>query len=53
VVKGWTIEQFTRTLREGVDPGGHQLDPDLMPWRQFAKGTDDELRAVYEYLRSL
>ena len=52
VVKGWTAEQFVKTLREGVDPSGHQL-AETMPWRQYGKGSDDDLRALYEYLKSL
>lgn len=53
VVKGWTEEQFFRTLREGVDPSGHRLDPSVMPWPQFGRSTDEDLRALFEYLKSL
>ena len=53
VVKAWTGEQFIATLRSGVDPWGHQLDPAVMPWPQFGRATDDDLRALYEYLKSL
>jgi cytochrome c553 len=52
IVKGWTEEQFFRTMREGVDPSGHRLT-DEMPWREYARGTDDDLRALYVYLKSL
>lgn len=52
LVKGWTEEQFFRTLREGVDPSGKRLT-DEMPWREYGRGTDDDLRALYAYLRSL
>ncbi len=51
-VKGWTEEQLLRTLREGVAPSGHRLSDD-MPWREYARGTDDDLRALYAYLKSL
>ncbi len=51
VVQGWTEAQFIRTLREGVDPTGHQL-AETMPWRQFGRGTDDDLRALYAYLQT-
>jgi mono/diheme cytochrome c family protein len=53
VVKGWTEEQFIMALRTGIDPTGHVLDPKLMPWPQFGRATDDDLRAVYAYLTSL
>jgi mono/diheme cytochrome c family protein len=52
VVKGWTEEQFIRSLREGVDPAGKRLT-DEMPWREYGRGTDDDLRALYLYLTSL
>ena len=48
----WSEEQFMRTLRTGVTPGGHQLN-DFMPWKYFGQMTDDELRAVWLYLQSL
>jgi mono/diheme cytochrome c family protein len=53
VVKGWTDEQFIKTLRTGVDPSGHLLDPRVMPWPQFGRATDDDLRALHAYLQSL
>jgi mono/diheme cytochrome c family protein len=52
IVKGWTEEQFVRTIREGVDPSGKRLT-DEMPWREYGRGTDDDLRALYVYLKSL
>lgn len=52
VVKNWTAEQFQQTLRTGTNPAGHQLS-DRMPWRQFGQGTDEDIRALYEYLHSL
>jgi mono/diheme cytochrome c family protein len=53
VVKGWTEDQFIMTLRAGIDPTGHALDPKVMPWPQFGRATDDDLRALYAYLTSL
>jgi mono/diheme cytochrome c family protein len=52
VVKGWTEQQFIRAMREGIDPSGKRLS-DAMPWRQYGRGTDDDLRALYQYLKSL
>ncbi|MBI5876201.1 MAG: cytochrome c [Chloroflexi bacterium] len=52
VVQGWTRDQFFATIRTGKDPGGHQLN-DIMPWRLFSRLDDDELGAVYAYLKSL
>jgi mono/diheme cytochrome c family protein len=52
LIKGWTQEQFIKTIRTGVDPSGHQLKP-TMPWQTYAKMDDIELAAVYEYMRNL
>ena len=52
VVKGWTIDQFTKTLRTGFDPSGHQLST-VMPWKTIGQMDDEELGALYAYLKSL
>lgn len=52
VVQGWTQAQFITTLRTGVDPSGHALQPP-MPWKQYGQLDDTELAAVYRYLQSL
>jgi len=49
----WTEKQFIDTIRTGVTPGGHQLDPNFMPWKDFSLLSDDELKAVWLYLQSL
>ena len=49
----WTEEQFIATLRTGVTPSGHQLDPKFMPWDFYQKFTDDELKAIWLYLQSV
>ncbi len=48
----WTEEQFLRTLRTGVNPRGDTLNP-VMPWRELRRLSDDDLRAIYRYLRSI
>ncbi len=53
VVQGWTREQFIATLRTGKDPGGRALDNAQMPWKEIGLLDDDELGAVYAYLKSL
>ena len=52
-LQGWTEEMFINTLRTGVTPSGHQLDNQYMPWKQSSQMTDDELKAVFLFLRSL
>jgi len=49
----WTEAQFVDTMKTGVTPHGHELDPDLMPWNVFGKMTDNELKAMWMYLQSL
>lgn len=48
----WSEEDFLRTLRTGVNPAGDSLHA-FMPWRQVGRMTDDDLRAIYRYLRTL
>ncbi len=52
VVKGWTQDQFFQTMRTGIDPSGHALQPP-MPWKQVGSMDDVELAALYTYLHSL
>jgi mono/diheme cytochrome c family protein len=49
----WTPAQFIATIRNGVDPGGHALNSDLMPWKQFRNMSDQELTAIHAYLQGL
>lgn len=49
----WSEEQFMSTLRTGVTPAGKALDPEWMPWKVYAKMTDEELVAIRQYLASL
>lgn len=48
----WSEEEFLRTLRTGVNPRGDTLHP-FMPWREYRRMRDDDLRAIYRYLRTL
>ncbi|HET7240284.1 MAG TPA: c-type cytochrome [Gemmatimonadales bacterium] len=48
----WTEADLFRALREGRRPDGTVLDPEKMPWVQSGRMTDDEIRAVWRYLRS-
>ena len=49
----WTEEQFINTIRTGVAPSGHELNPELMPWKDYRLFYDDELKAVWLYLQFL
>ena len=48
----WTEADFVRAMRNGRRPDGSSLDP-FMPWEVFGKMTDDELHALWLYLRSV
>jgi cytochrome c553 len=49
----WKEEDFFRGLREGKRPDGSAIDPIKMPWVRSGLMTDDEMRAVWIYMRSL
>jgi hypothetical protein len=51
---GLPLRDFITTLRTGHnpnDPPGEILQ--VMPWPVYGKKTDQELKAIYEYLRAL
>lgn len=48
----WTEGDFTRALRDGRRPDGSTIDQ-FMPWRAYSQMTDDELLALWRYLRSV
>lgn len=54
-IGSWTEEHFFRAMREGKYkglPNGRDLLPP-MPWHYFAKMTDEDLTAIFVYLKSL
>jgi hypothetical protein len=49
----WTEQDFVDTIRSGRHMGrGRQILPP-MPWFNYAKATDEDLKAIYAYLRSI
>ena len=48
-----TFEQFVKLLRTGHDPDEPGRILQVMPWPIYRQMTDDDLRAVYEYLRAI
>lgn len=49
----WNEEVFMKTLRTGRHWGVSRPILPPMPWKQIGKLTDDDLRAVYAYLRTI
>jgi len=51
-IGGWSEADFVRALRTGINPSGRRLDP-FMPWQQIRRMPDDDLIAIYRYLRTV
>ncbi len=49
---GWSDEQIVRSIRDGVGRDGHPL-LEVMPFRDFRYMSDEDVRAVVAYLRSI
>ncbi len=49
----WSLADFIATMRTGVTPEGRLIEPKYMPWLGYRSMTDDELRSIWQYLRSL
>lgn len=47
-ITGWTEDQFVARFR-----AGRVYEKSHMPWGAFGRMSDDDLRAIYRYLRSL
>jgi len=50
----WTEEQFFRAMRKGLYKGleGNRPLMPPMPWEVYGKMNDDDLRAIFAYLKS-
>lgn len=49
----WTQEMFMRAIREGKHMGQSRPILPPMPWPVYRNFSDDDLRAVYAYLRTI
>jgi mono/diheme cytochrome c family protein len=45
-------DRFVEIMRTGVNSKGRTMDPEHMPWPNFARMTDAELGAIWMYLES-
>ena len=48
----WSEDDFLKTIHTGVDPSGNHLHP-FMPWKENRRMTDDDLRAIARFLRTV
>ena len=52
-IGAWTETQFINTIRNGKHLGNGRPIMPPMPWQFIAQMTDDDLKAIYAFLRSL
>ena len=48
----WTEADFLKAIRTGQKPNGAMMLPP-MPWPAYTHATDEDLKAVWAYLRGL
>ena len=46
----WSEADFTRAMREGMRPDGSPIN-EFMPWREYRRMGDDDVHALWLYLR--
>ncbi len=51
-IGAWSEADFLKAIHTGVTPDAETMNP-FMPWHQLQRMSDDDLRAIYRYLRSL
>ncbi len=49
----WTEEMFVKTIRTGRHMGTSRPINPPMPWPAYRNATDDDLKAIYAYLRTI
>jgi len=52
-IGGWSEQDFVRTLRTGTRPDGKTIDGSYMPWKAVGQMSDNDLHALYGYLRTV
>lgn len=51
-LKDWSEAEFIRALRKGKRKDGTAIS-EYMPWKAYGKMSDDELKAIYAYLKTV
>lgn len=49
----WNEADFLTAMRNGMTPDGEILDPESMPWPEYANMTDEDIYAIFQYLQTL
>lgn len=52
-IGAWTEQQFINAIRQGKKGGAGRALLPPMPWRMYAQLTDDDLKAIFAYLRTI
>lgn len=54
-IGNWSLENFRKAMQEGKYKGIDNSRPLLppMPWQNFAQLTDDDIEAMFEYLKTV
>ncbi len=52
-LKTWSFEDFKKALRKGKRPDGTDIQEQYMPWKLAGQSPDDDLLALWKYLRSV
>jgi len=53
VIEAYDEPAFRTLIRTGVAQNGRTIDTNKMPWNMFSGMTDEELHAVWTYIRSV
>lgn len=49
----WTEEQFVRAFKEAIRGDGSKYDKSQMEWEIYANMREEDVRAIYRYLRTV
>lgn len=52
-IGNWTEDMFIKAIREGKHMGTSRPILPPMPWQVFRNYTDDDLKAIFAYLKSI
>jgi mono/diheme cytochrome c family protein len=53
VLRDFTEQQFIQTIRTGKHQGQGRAILPPMPWQHYAHATDEDLKAIFAYLRQI
>lgn len=51
-IGNWTVEQFARSMRQGLGADGEHLYP-VFPYTYFTRMSDEDIVATFAYLKSI